>query len=238
MTLPIIERPIFQTNILSLNNPVEFVPFTVKESKILMMAKESDNVDDIVNSINQILSNCLVDKSIKVKDLPLVDLEWLFLQIQAKSAGEKVPLYFKCTNEIDSKECGMVLEFELDLTKVFIENKDINKKIMINDKVGIMMKLPTFEMTKDIAKAADKADNKLIALCIDYVFDDKNLYYSKDASPEEMLEFVESLPLEIYNKTEEYLENCPKLKTKYDIKCSKCGYDHKIVLEGLENFFV
>lgn len=238
MSLPILERPVYQTTILSSPKPVEFVPFTVKESKILMMAKESDKPDDMVSAINQILANCLVDKTINVKELPLVDLEWLFLQIIAKSSGEKIPLIFKCTNEVEGKECGMLLEFELNLEEVEIFNKEVNKRIMITDKVGIIMKLPTFEMTKALFNTTvENVDQKLAAICVDQIFDSTSVYQAKNATPEELVEFIESLPVDKYEQVQQFFEKCPTIKQIHKTKCPKCGYDHTIELEGLEAFF-
>lgn len=244
MQLPVLDRPRYQTNLLSRKDPVDYVPFTVKESKILLMAKESENVEDIINALAQILGNCLMDKSINVKELPLVDLEWLFLQIWSRSSGEKVPLYFKCKHQVpvegrfDPDECGMIVEFEVDLLKVEIQNKEVNRKIMINDKVGLMMKLPTFEITQKLTHAnTANADQTLAALCIEYVFDENSMYYSKDATPEEMVEFVESLPIDKYEQVERYFENCPTIKSVSKAKCEKCGFEHEITLEGLEDFF-
>lgn len=246
MMFPVLDRAIYKVDLLSRSTPVEYMPYTVKEQKILLMARESKELGPIIDGLRQIISNCLVDKSIDVAKLPLIDLEWLFLQIQAKSSGEKNPVYYKCTNAVSisgitpTYPCDMLMEFEVDLTKVQIHNKTVEKKIIINDKVGIMMKLPTFESTKLLLEAHADVDHDqlLAAACIDYVFDDESVYKASDASEEEMLNFVEQLPPAKYELIENFFDNCPIIRETIKMDCPKCGYKHQIVLEGLEDFFV
>jgi 3-dehydroquinate synthetase len=240
MKLPVIDKPIYKTNILSRKEPVEYTPFTVKESKILMMARESDNIQDVADAVNQVLANCLIDKTINVKELPMVDMEWLFLNIQAKSSGEKIPLYFKCKNipKGNTSECGMVLELEINLLDTVIANKDIERKIKISDEVGLVMKLPTFDITQRAMSAnTNKEDQMLAALTIDYIYDKNSVYNSSDVSENELLEFVENLPTEKYRAIEKYFESVPYITQTIPCKCEKCGFVHEIVLKGLEDFF-
>lgn len=247
MPLPVIDRPIYKATILSRSQPVSFVPFSVKESKILMMAKEGKEIDSIVDAFKQILRNCLVDKEIDVDQLPMVDLEWLFLNIWARSSGEKTPLYFKCNaqanppknpNDPEKNECGMLLEFEIDLLKVPVINKDVNKKILLKgEDVGMVMKLPTFEMTQQLAKSTDgNLDIKLAAMCVDYVFEQDTITFGDEVSLEEMISFIESLGQDKYDQIEKFFQNSPVIQQVVEKTCSKCGFHHKITLEGLEDF--
>lgn len=240
--LPVIDRPIYKANVLFRTEPVSFVPFSVKESKILMMAKEGKDIESIVGALKQILNNCLIDKTINVDDLPMVDLEWLFLNIWARSSGEKAQLYFKCNNKVDSvvpgdlDNCGMLLEFEVDLLQVPIKNKDVEKRIMLKEDVGMVMRLPTFEMTQQIAKANTDPDVTFAAMCVDYVYDKETVTKGDDVSLDEMIGFIESLPPDKYESIERFFENCPVIQQIVEKDCTKCGFHHKIVLEGLEDF--
>jgi len=244
MKLPVIDRTIYKTTILSRKEDVEFVPFTMKEAKILMMARESKDTESIINALRQILRNCLVNVD-NVNDLPLVDLEWLFLNIQAKSSGEVVNLVFKCTNNspyvmdgvMHDKECGMLIDVPVDLLKVQIVNKDVNTRIMVSETVGIQMKFPTFEATQKALQSEEDSEYMLTALCIDYIFDAESVYQSKDATTEELINFIEQLPQDKYELIENFFENCPTIKETIKKTCSKCNYEHSIELEGLEDFF-
>jgi hypothetical protein len=239
MSLPKIDLPIYTTNIHSQKNPVQFTPFTVKESTILMMAKESGEVQPMIDAIRQILSNCLVDKTIVVNKLPMIDLEWLFLQIHSKSSGETVPLHFKCKNFDKNKECGMILECNVDLRNVKYEAlpKDYGR-IMLTDKIGIQMKLPTFEATqKALMVTQSLQDHMLAGLCIDYVFGETTVTKGDEAEPEELMEFVQGIELTNFNKIKEFLDDVPVIKQVIQITCGKCDHQHEIVLEGLADFF-
>lgn len=243
MTLPTITRPIHTTNILSRKEPVQFMPFSVAESKILMMAKESQDTKTVVDAVRQILQNCLVDKKIDVRKLPMVDLEWLFIQIHSKSMGERVPLFFKCTNKVgpgtsNDSTCGMLLQFDADLTKVDIANKDVNRTIKINEEVGMKMKFPTWEVTEKMLDAQEGTEDlTLAAMCIESVYDAQSVYNAAEATDEEMVDFVKSLPVEKYEAIQEFLDNCPMIFSEHQITCQKCGFHHVITLEGLEDHF-
>jgi hypothetical protein len=236
--LPVIDKPIYKATILSRKEPVEFVPFTVRESKIMMMAKESNELDSMVQSLKQVLRNCLVDKNINVDKLPMVDLEWLFLNIMARSSGEKQPQFFKCTNQVSGNNCNMVVEFEVNLLTVKIANKEIDRRIPLTDKVGLQMKYPTFEATQAVIKLPEtQQDEALAAACIDYVYDADSVYKSEDMQPEELVTFIEGLETAKYSMVEQFLNNCPIITETIEKTCPKCGFHHKITLEGLEDFF-
>ncbi|MGH7744812.1 MAG: hypothetical protein ACREQ5_08360 [Candidatus Dormibacteria bacterium] len=242
--LPKIEQPIYTATILSQPKPVEFNIFTVRESKILMMAKEGKELSGMVDALRQILANCLVDKTINVAQLPMVDLEWLFLNIQARSFGEKTPLYFKCNNlvktddQVEKHECGMVIELEVDLLKVPIVGANVETKIMLTEHDGLQMRFPNFETTQQLLKTSDDMQDVVLAAgCVDYVFDATAVYYPKDMLPGELQDFIEALPITKYMMIEQFLANCPTIRETVSKDCPKCGFHHVITLEGLEDFF-
>jgi hypothetical protein len=242
MSLPKIDLPVYTTNIHSKKLPIQFTPFTVKESTILMMAKESGEVQAMIDAIRQILTNCLVDKSIVVNKLPMIDLEWLFIQIHSKSSGETVPLHFKCkniTNKETVTECGMILQCEIDLRNIKYEPlpKDYGR-FMLTEHIGIQMKLPTFEATQKALNVPQSLqDHMLAGMCIDYVFDETTVTNADDAEPEELMEFVQGIELANFNKIKDFLDEVPTIKYVIETTCGKCDYHHNIVLEGLADFF-
>lgn len=237
--LPVIEKPIYETNLID-GKTIKFTPFTVKESKLLMMAKESGELKSMVDALRQILTNCLVEP-IDVTKLPMVDLEWLFLQIHSKSSGEVVPVVYKCRNKVEGKECGMLIEFSIDLTKIQVTNKDVNKRVMLSDHVGMEMKFPTYEATIALIEAPeDQQDEVLAAHCVDYIFDTKanTTHKAEEIDKQELLTFIKTLPLAKYHLVEQFLESSPTIRETVEKKCGKCGHQHKIELEGLSDFFV
>lgn len=252
MTLPVIDKPVFDVTILSQKAPIKITPFTVKESKILMMAKEADDVKSIIDAVRQVLQNCLVDKGIDVKSLPMVDLEVLYLHIHARSFGEKLPLFFTCQNQVPDikpntasfpqayKECGMVIKHEVDLLNVKVKNSNHEKRVMLTDKIGVEMKYPTYEGIQKMLAAEDDAtrDILLTAKSIDFIFTETEVIHPSQMREEELTEWVEALPSAKYDQMEAFLKDTPTISQEIEATCSKCGKHHKVTLEGLEDFFV
>ena len=66
-------------------------PFLVKEEKILMTAMESGEQADMMRALRQIINSC-VEGDIQTTTLPMFDIEYIFLQLRAKSVGDKIPI--------------------------------------------------------------------------------------------------------------------------------------------------
>ena len=243
MALPKIDAPIFTTKLISTGKEVKFRPFTVKEEKLFLMAYESEDSKTVSDTVNQILRNCILDKT-KVEDLPLFDIEYLFLNLRARSVGEVVKLNYRCNNMVhegdEEKKCNNRVEIDVNLLDIHPEiNEKHNNKIELTPKLGIVMKYPTMELI-NTANVEDEIDIiiEMILKCIDFIYDEDNIYYAKDASKEELLEFVESLSTKDLEKVKEFFETLPKLNKTVQFKCNKCGYTEDITVEGLQSFFM
>jgi DNA-directed RNA polymerase subunit M/transcription elongation factor TFIIS len=243
--LPKIDVPIYELTLPLTKKSIRFRPFLVKEEKILLMAMESNEADSVLLAIKQILTNCCLD-DLDVDDLPITDIEYLFLNLRARSVNEVVELPYRCNNKIDvngeQKECGNIVTLEMNLLEIHpeIHEKKIDK-IELSENMGILIKYPSFKMVEEAQKQegseVDKLMNILVA-CIDGVYTEETIFYSKDVSKKELLEFVENLTREQFSKIQEFFETMPKIKKDVDFKCAKCGYHEIITIEGLQNFFV
>ena len=245
MALPKIDVPVYSTKLISTGKTVKYRAFTVKEEKLFLMANESEEVDTVIDSIKQVLNNCIITKGIDVEDLPLFDIEYLFLKLRAVSVGEVVNLKYKCNNilpklddEEEGKKCNHVVEIDLNLNEITPETIKINKKIEITDQMGISMKYPTFDLLKDF-DAQQEVDSiiKMTIKCIDFIYDKENIYYAKDTKEDELIDFVESMQSKDLEKIKDFFGSMPKLKKNLDFKCMKCGYNETIELEGIQSFF-
>ena len=243
--LPKIDVPIYNVKLLSNGKNLRFRPFTVKEEKLFLMANESEDLDNVVDTIKQILNNCILDE-FQVDSLPLFDIENLFLNIRARSISEVVNLKYKCNNNIldeetkEEKKCNNVVEIDLNILEVEPEKQEGHtNKIEITEKMGVVMKYPSFETIKkfDVENEADSII-KITVNCIDYVYDSDSIYYAKDSTEEELIEFVESMQAKDLEKIKTFFDTMPKMKRDIDFKCNKCGHEEKIELEGIQNFFV
>ena len=243
MALPKLDVPLYQVELPLSKQTVTFRPFLVKEEKILLMAMESDDEKSTILAVKQILNNCC-QGSVDIENLPVTDLEFLFLNLRARSVGEIVDLRYKCNNKIkdengEEKTCGHVVQFSTNILEIKPEiQPEHTNKIEINDKLGMVMKYPTFKMMENTKGDEAERIMDVVIGSIDYIYDDENLYYAKEVSKKELIEFVDSMTKEQFEKVQKFFETLPKIKKEIDFKCSKCGYNEHIVVEGIQNFFV
>jgi hypothetical protein len=244
MALPKIDVPIYTVDLLSTGKPVRFRPFTVKEEKLFLMTNETDDVKSMLDTTKQVLNNCVLDE-IDVENLPMFDIEKLFLNIRARSVGEVVNLKYKCNNSIKNEKeeevkCGNLVDVDVNVLEIKpLENKNHSKKIVITENVGVVMKYPSFKLFENI-NVQDNSESilEMAINCIDYIYDKDNLYYAKDTPKEELIDFVDSLQSKDLEKIKDFFVTMPKLQKNVKFKCNKCGYDENINIEGIESFFV
>jgi hypothetical protein len=240
--LPKIDVPIYEITLPLLQKKVKIRPFRVKEEKILLMAMESEDDAAVLLAIKQIVNNCCVD-DMDVDSLPVLDLEYMFLQLRARSIGEIIDLQYRCNNEVDNegetKKCNNIIKLSFNALEVEPQTEEGHKKeIQLTPKLGVVMKYPDFKLVNKISNLSEaEMVAKMVAGCIDYIFDSESVYYAKDASDGELLDFVDSLTREQFEKIQEFFDTVPKMKKNLTFKCSKCGYEEELVLEGIQSFF-
>jgi hypothetical protein len=240
MALPKLDVPTYEIELPVSKTKIKFRPFLVKEQKNLLMAIESNESTTIQQNVKDILNNCTVTEGIDIDKLPIIDVEFYFVNLRAKSVGEVVQSRYKCNNTVDDRECGNIMEKDINLLELKVLMDDtISPEIQLTNKVSIKMKYPEFGIVQDSLKFDDITDItfNMIANSIEYIYDGEQFYYGHEAQPGEMLEFVEGMNQEQFAKVEEFFNKLPKLKETIDLTCSKCGFQHKIDVEGLENFF-
>jgi hypothetical protein len=240
--LPKIDVPIYEITLPLLQKKVKIRPFRVKEEKILLMAMESEDDAAVLLAIKQIVNNCCVD-DMDVDSLPVLDLEYMFLQLRARSIGEIIDLQYRCNNDVDNegetKKCNNIIKLSFNALEVEPQTEEGHKKeIQLTPKLGVVMKYPDFKLVNKISDLSEtEMIAKMVAGCIDYIFDSDSIYYAKDASEEELIDFIDSLTREQFEKIQEFFDTVPKMKKNLTFKCSKCGYEEELVLEGIQSFF-
>ena len=243
--LPKIDVPVFSINLLSNGKEVKFRPFTVKEEKLFLMANESKDIKTIIDTTKQVLNNCLVS-DVDVDTMPIFDIEYLFLNIRARSVSEIINLSYKCNNDIKNEEdeethkCANVVQIDLNVLDIKPKtDKKPETKIEITEKLGIVMKYPNFNALRSYdGENQNDMVFKLTIDCIEYIYDGDQIYYAKDATEEELVEFIEGMQSKDLEKIKNFFDNMPKISKDVDFKCNKCGYEENITIEGLESFFV
>jgi hypothetical protein len=243
MKLPKLDVPIYETKLVSNDKVVKFRPFLIKEQKLFLMASQSDDPVEIVNSIKQVLRNCIISDDVDIDELSSFDLEYLFLNLRAKSVGELVDLSYSCNNTVkndkgDDVRCGGLVKFQVNLLEIqpTIQSGH-STKIEINDKLGVVMKYPTFSILSKLENVDNVGPVELILACVDYIYDSENIYYAKDFSKEELTEFFDSMQQSDFAKVENFFKTMPRITKTLNFKCGKCGHEEDITLEGVQSFF-
>jgi hypothetical protein len=242
--LPKIDVPIYDLKLISNGKKVRFRPFTVKEEKLFLMAVESNDSDSAMNTIKQVLNNCVIDE-LNLESLPIFDLEYLFIHLRAKSIGEEVKLRYRCNNQVQKEDrvdsCGNSVEMNFNLLEIQpTKNESHTNKIELENNLGVVFKYPSFETLQKYKEGNNEIEIiiNMIIDCIDYIYDADQIYYAKDSTEEELREFVESLQTKQLEKIKMFFDTMPKLQKKLNFKCNKCGYEEEIEVEGIQNFFV
>jgi hypothetical protein len=236
MALPKLTTPTYELEIPSTDEKIKYRPFLVKEEKILMMAMESKKSSDIVQAVKDIVSECTFNK-INMSDMPMFDIEYIFLQIRSKSVDEVSKLKLLCPD--DGKTYA---EVELNLNEVKVQvGDDHTNKIELNDGMGIIMKYPTIDSFKESGIQDINASNMLevIGSCILQIYEKKGekTYDPKDQTKKELTEFIEQLTTTQFKEVQKFFDTMPKLKHDIMVKNPKTKKESKITLTGLNDFF-
>ena len=236
MALPKLTTPTYELEIPSTDAKIKYRPFLVKEEKILMMAMESKKSADIVQAVKDIVSECTFNK-VNMSDLPMFDVEYIFLQIRSKSVGEVSNLKLLCSD--DGKTYADV---ELNLNEVKVQvGDDHTNKIELDNGMGMIMTYPTIDSFKDSGIRDINPSNMLevIGGCIMQIYEKngEKTYDPKDQTKKELMEFVEQLNTKQFKEVQKFFETMPKLKHEITIKNPKTKKESKVTLTGLNDFF-
>ena len=237
MGLPTLATPKYELTIPSTGQKIEYRPFLVKEEKALLIAQQSEDPDTMISTLKSVIESCVQDE-IKVNDLAIFDIEYIFTQLRAKSVGENVSLILKC-DDCDSEKA--TVSYDIDLTKVKVTiPKEHNKTIPLFNDVGVIMKYPSLELLKKLESVDGKdadAIFSIIASCIDSVYDSDQMYSTKDHRSEEIRQFIDNLTQQQFLKLQQFFETMPKLEEKVSYKCPMCTKEHTKFIRGLDSFF-
>jgi len=239
MALPKLDVPTYELELPLSKKKIKFRPFLVKEQRNLLMAMESNEAKTIQQNVHDILENCTLTEGINIDKLPIVDVEYYFINLRAKSVGEVIESRYRCNNEVDGKTCNNIMEKDINLMDIKVTESDVSPEIQITDKITVKMKYPEFKIVESSMKYDNITDVtfNMIAESIEYIYDGEQFHYGHEAQPNELLQWVEGLNQQQFAKIENFFNNLPQIKEKIELTCSKCGFHHTIEVEGLENFF-
>jgi len=233
MALPKIAAPQYELTVPSTEETIKFRPFLVKEEKLLLLANESDENNEMINAVRQIITNCTFEK-LDIETLALFDLEYVFLKIRAKSVGEVVNLKLLCE---DDGETYADVEINLDDVNIVWNDKHTNH-IELTDDIGLMMRYPQFDLI-DMGGQGGETEYifKMIKSCINQVYEGDTIHERSDFTDKDLDAFIESLTSEHFQKLQEFFETMPRLKHDVKFKNPKTKKQNKMTLEGMQSFF-
>lgn len=235
MALPRIDLPLFELTIPSSGKKVQYRPFTVKEEKILLIAQESKEIDQIILAIKQIVNNCVND--VDANKLAMFDLEYIMLNLRGKSINNVIKFNVK---DPDTEE---QVELVLDIDKVTLTHKENHsKKITLNNEYSLIMRYPTINELKALTAVQNKNTEDLLNImisCIDMLVsnDGEKIYKLSDFTDTEVKDFVEGLTSGAIKGIQTFFQTIPVLRMEIPYK-NKKGESKTFVLEGLESFFI
>ena len=234
MPLPQLVVPTYELKLSSLRKKIEYRPFLVKEEKILLTALEGDQ-QDLIRAMKQIMEKGILTKK-NLDELPLFDLEYLFLKLRSKSVGETSNVAMDC------QECKEANQLTIDLSEIELTfpKEKLDPNVMLSDTIGVVLKYPTVEILRYIDIGDElNFDTTLDILehCVDTIYDGEDIFDLQDYTKEERDNFFQSLTQQQFQSIQDYFDNMPRLVHKIDFKCTSCESTQSIELEGLQNFF-
>ena len=236
MSLPKINTPEYRLVIPSTDEEIRYRPFLVKEEKLLLIAQETGTDKATYEAIRNIITSCCLDP-VDIDKLPLFDMEYIFLNVRAKSVGESVKLKVKCPDDEEQ-----IVEIEVDLTKINVEmSDDHDARIQLTDNIGVLMQYPNFST---VTKAQNIEEGKeteqlfeMIASCMFQVWEGEETYDAMDYTAKDKREFLESLDHKQFEKLQIFFETMPTLKHEVEVTNPKTNVTSKVTLSGINAFF-
>ena len=238
MPLPKINTPTYELEIPSTGKKIKYRPFLVREEKILVMALETEDMGQISNAIVEILSACINTRGVKVQELAMFDIEYLFLNVRAKSVGEKIDVTVTCP---DDGETQVQTEIDIDTIRVQ-KDKEHTNIIKLDDTLSMKLKYPSMDqfVENNFEVEGDGGVDQsleMISSCIEMIYNDDECWSAKDSTKKEMMEFVEQMNTKQFQEIEKFFATMPKLSHTVVVKNPNTKKDNEVVIEGLASFF-
>lgn len=237
MPLPKPPVPTYELVVPSTGKPIKYRPFLVKEEKVLLIAMESQDEKMIKEAVIDILKSCILTKAIKIQELSIFDIEYIFLRIRSKAVGERVEMNLTCKDDQETK-----VRYELDLETIEVQYPEgHDKKIMLSDTSGIIMKYPGFDQfinTQILQK--NPTTSEVFDIVIDSVhqiFEGEEVWEQSTTPRKEIVEYIDGLTTKQFEKIQQFFLTMPKLSHKFTITNPNTGIDSEYEVEGLVNFF-
>ena len=237
MPLPKVNTPTYELVLPSTNKKIKYRPFLVREEKILIMALETEDAKQITSSVIEILNACILTRGIKIEKLATFDIEYLFLNVRAKSVGESIDVNVTCP---DDNKTTVEVKVDIDSIKI-IKNKNHKDTVKLDDTLSLKLNYPSIEqfIENNFESKGSEVTSTLdmIISCIDMIYNDEESWNASETSKKDLEEFIEQLNTKQFRVIEGFFDTMPKLSHSIKVKNPKTDVESTVVLEGLAAFF-
>jgi len=237
MALPVANTAKYELTLPSQQKTVSYRPFLVKEEKILLMAMESGNAGEMLTAVKDIVKNCTFGE-IVAEEYPMFDIEYVFLQIRAKSVGEIAKIKVLCP---DDKKTYVNTEVDLSKVEVYVDDDHANNVILDESrKLGVVLKYPSLkDVNENMMTGKIKLDEMydMITNAIETIYEGEKVYQAKDSTKEELREFVDNLTADQMKNLNKFYNTMPRLEHKIEVENPNTGVKSEVALKGLADFF-
>lgn len=235
MTLPVINTPSYNLNVPSTDQEITYRPFLVKEEKLLLIAQETGDEKSTYNAIKNIIKQC-VTEDLDIEKMPLFDLEYIFLNIRAKSVGEVAKLKVKAPDDGET-----LIDIEVDLTEVVVQMPEgHDPRIQVTEDIGLLMSYPTMGSVNNMNRK-DKSDAdslfEMICGCMYQIWQGEEVFDCMDYTNKDKMKFLDSLNHQQFEKVQEFFNTMPTLKHEIEVTNPKTKKKSTLTLEGMNSFF-
>jgi len=236
MPLPKLVVPEYELELPSTRETVKYRPFLVKEEKLLLTAMQLGEEKDMMNAVKTIIKNCTNLKG-RVEELSTFDIEYVFLRIRSKSVGEVSRVMVTCPDDGETQ-----VEVDIDLEQINVVFPEGHKtKIELTDDVGVIMKYPSLDMFIKMNFVGEDitVDNmfELSVSCMSQIYEGEEVYDCRSYTKKEVMEFLEGLKSDQFQKVQEFFTTMPKLEHEIEVENPKTNVKSTVKLEGLGSFF-
>ncbi len=261
MALPSVSTPKFDLKLPSNGAVVKIRPFLVKEQKLVLHAIEMQDADQLNNALDDVLKACTFGK-VDIDALPVFDVEYMIMQIRARSVGDVVEINYVCNNHVDDKllnaealkydpeakevrgegvcETRIPLKVNLGTLECTSKGERPDNRIMFTEKIGVVMRDLPYGVYKQLSKEKTNAEVSLkaMAACVEMVINDEEVFTNSDFTEEELIGWIEELTGDDFDKMDAFIKSMPTMRIELELTCPSCGAKEKVKLEGLDDFLV
>ncbi len=247
MKLPTLDTYAFPVTLPSSQQLITMRPYLVREEKLLLMAQESGNPQDQIEATAQLIRNC-TNGAVEPRVAPYFDIEYLLLQLRARSVGEVANPTYKCHTKQDDRECGHETTVAINIATIPVTKLDRKPDdfiIKLNEHYHLTLRYPTIYTIGDLALAT-LTDTRVVGVSTVNALVDMfdvltnvttgDVYKFSEFSTADKIEFMDSFAPNDYDKLVDFLGRMPTLTHDVEFTCEKCNTTHKIHLEGLVDF--